>query len=178
MQRDAAFCYGIMDLYWHDLFFFPNMRVVCWEKRIDHAKETTFTISGYKGWKRAVGDKTKGLALHNHCLTHLRAMQYWPESKIRIETDSTVAMIVSCKVLEKNRYYVCNLAEVVQFLPLNELTFRSEHDKSTLTEMYILAKDGKLSEIHKTTPDNAKYTSPEIENVIRRKKIIVCFRSP
>ena len=66
------------------------------------------------------------------------------------------------------------MAQVLQFLALNELTFRGECDKSIHTEnglcmslfRYTLAKDAKMSEIQKTISGNAKSTSPEIQNAI------------
>ena len=43
VKRDAAFCFACRKF----------------GRRVDHTKETTFTISGFKGWKRAVGDQKK-----------------------------------------------------------------------------------------------------------------------
>ena len=52
MKRDAAFCFAC-----------PKFR-----RRVDHSEQTTFTISDFRGWKRAVGDKNKGLEMHDTCL--------------------------------------------------------------------------------------------------------------
>ena len=66
------------------------------------------------------------------------------------------------------------MAEVVQFLATNELSFRGDYEKLAKAESglfvklfrYTLLKDHKLSQILQTIPSNAKYTSPEIQNDI------------
>ena len=104
VKRDAAFCFACRKF----------------GRRVDHTKETTFTIIGFKGWKRAVGDKNKGLEMHDTCPTHIRAMKDWSEYELRLSTNATVGALVSSKVTENNRYYIRSIAEVIQFLALNE----------------------------------------------------------
>ena len=80
--------------------------------------------------------------------------------------------LVSSKVIENNRYYIRSIAEVIQFLALNELSLCRDCDKTEGKEMghfvnlfeYTLMKDTKLAEIQKCMPQNAKYTSPNIQN--------------
>ena len=42
-------------------------------------------------------------------------------------------MLVSSDVMEKRRYYVKSIGEIVQFLAINELSFRGSYDKSFWT---------------------------------------------
>ena len=67
-----------------------------------------------------------------------------------------------------------SIAEVIQFLALNELSLRGDYDKTEGKEMghfvnsfeYTLMKDTKLAEIQKRISQNAKYISPNIQNDI------------
>ena len=90
----------------------------------------------------------------------------WP-SKNRGTRDASVGR-------SSNRYYIRSIAAVIQFLALNELSLRGDYDKTEGKEMghfvnlfeYTLMKDTKLAEIQKCMPQNAKYTSPNIQNDI------------
>ena len=101
-------------------------------------------------------------------------MKDWYESELRLSTDATVGALVSSKVIENNRYCIQSMAEVIQFLALNELSLRGDYDKTEGKEMghfvnlfeYTLMKDTKLAEIQKRIPQNAKCTSPNIQNDI------------
>ena len=67
-----------------------------------------------------------------------------------------------------------SIAEVIQFLALNELSLRGDYDKTEAKGMghfvnsfeYTLMKDTKLAEIQKRISQNAKYISPIIQNDI------------
>ena len=69
--------------------------------------------------------------------------------------------------LERNRYYLSSIIDVVEFLAVNQLPFRG--DKDSFKDMsddgcglflsmfeYTLRKDEKLQEISKTIPGNAR----------------------
>ena len=90
VERDAAFCFACRKF----------------GRRVDHTKETTFTISGFGHRKRAVGDKNKGLEMHDICPTHIHAMKDWSEYELRLSTNATVGALVSSKVIENNQYYI------------------------------------------------------------------------
>jgi len=83
--------------------------------------------------------------------------------------------------LEKNRYYVMSIFDIIQFLVMNEMSFRgdkeSEAEISDPTDRmsqgkflnlfaYTAKKDEKLRSILPSIPENAKYTSPDIQNDI------------
>ena len=77
-------------------------------------------------------------------------------------------------MIENNRYYIRSIAEVIQFLALNELSLRVDYDKTEGKEMghfvnlfeCTIMKDITLAEIQKRIPQNTKYTSPNIQNDI------------
>lgn len=159
VQRDAAFCYPCRK-------FAPHHVVTENKKR--------FTVHGFFNWKRAVGDKEKGLLQHDNCTWHNEAMARWKEKLIRTDSGKSVSLMVSADVLEKRRYYVRSIAEVVKFLAVNELPFRGTYDLTQHEEgglfnrllSYTLTKDQKLAEIERTIPRNATLRSPEVQNDI------------
>ena len=109
-KRDAAFCYACRH-------FAPSS-----------LNNATFARKGYRGWKRAFGDKNKGLELHCRAATHLEAVSRWEERKQRASSQNTVKEMVSNNVYERRRYYVRAIAEVIKFIAVNELSFRGDYD--------------------------------------------------
>ena len=89
-------------------------------------------------------------------------------------TGTTALELVTEAVLSKQRYYIKSIAELIQFLAINEFPLRVDYGKETYCESglfhnllsYTLTKDKILAEIEKTIPQNAKYTSPMIQNLI------------
>ena len=154
-QRDAAFCFACRHFAPTTSFNF-----------------TTFAVKGYKGWKRALGDKNKGLEKHSHASSHLAAVCRL-EERNHIETSGhTVKELVSDDVYSKRQYYVRAIAEVIQFLALHELSLRGDYDTTSHHEKggfrnlfdFMISRDERLQEIIKEIPSNATYTSPDIQN--------------
>lgn len=160
VSRGAAFCY-------------PCRKYAC-GSMTENENRKTFTVSGFCNWKRAVGDKEKGLVQHDTSKNHENAMVDWKSRLTRVETNKSVSLMLSSEVLEKRRYYVKSLSEIVQFLAINELAFRgsyniTEHEEQGLFNKlfnYTLRKDSKLAEISKGIPKNATLKSPEVQNGI------------
>ena len=107
-------------------------------------------------------------------------MTAWKENEKRKSRNEEVSTLVSQIRLEKNRYYMVSIIDVVQFLCLNELAFRGD-GKSELNTLYdddenepsglflrlfeyTLKKDEKLRTIYKSIPKNASYTSARFQN--------------
>ena len=138
------------------------------------SKEDTFTTTGYCDWKHALGDRAKGFLKHEGSVAHIVAMTNWKELQNRTKGDREISTMLSSDMLERNRYYVKSVVEVVQFIALNELAFRGTYDADVREEQglfsklfqFAMNKDSKLKEIHKSIPQNAKYSSPEIQNEI------------
>ena len=154
-KRDAAFCY------------------VCRHFAPSSLNNATFALKGYRGWKRALGDKNKGLELHCRAANHLEAVCRWEERKQRASSQNTVIKeMVSNNVYERRRYYVRAIAEVIKFMAVNELSFRGDYDKVLYRECglftdlfdFIVSRAKYLQEIINEIPANATYKSPDIQN--------------
>ena len=77
------------------------------------------------------------------------------------------------KQIQNHRYYIKSIAECIQFLSVNELGFCITYDEDLKTNLVyfkivlnFLLKNAKLKEIVSTIAENAKYTSPNIQNEI------------
>lgn len=147
---------------------------------VDKCKDHTFTVTGFNCWKTAT-EKNKGLQKHAVSQMHINAMAQWCERETRKSSKLEVSEILCQGQIDKNRYYVTSIFDVVQFLVMNEMSFRG--DKESAAEIgdptdrlsqgkflnlfaYTIKKDEKLRLIIPTIPENAKYTSPEIQNEI------------
>ncbi len=153
-MRDASFCFA------------------CRKFGSNTDREDIFTMRGYTNWKKAL-EKDGGFLKHASGTPHFRAMMAWQEHKHRSETGDTIAHLLGQTQVEKNRYYVKSMGEVIQFLTVNELALRGHYheggDEEGLVNKlfdYTLKKDPKLADITKCIPEIAKYTSNVIQNEI------------
>jgi len=154
---------------------------------------------GFRNWKTALEDG-RGLVQHAASIGHIAAMAKWSEFEVRRNSCKTIEHQLSGEQLLRNRYYVKSIAEVVQFLAVNELSFRGDNEGIGLHDddhdsncgglflnlfQYTLLKDAKLRDISACIPKNAKYTSPEIQNeiisamacAVQRKIVQACQQS-
>ena len=152
VERDAVFCFTCR--------VFGNT----------HPGATKFTVERYSNWKHAVGDNTKGLNKHGNFIGHNAAVNMWISKKVRLQNANSVSLMISGDVLERRRYYVRNIAEIVQFLAVNELAFRGDYDLQNQEKKglfinlfnFTASKDFKLAAITKEIPQNANLKSPDI----------------
>nr|CAH7727985.1 unnamed protein product [Callosobruchus chinensis] len=108
IEKDAAFCYPCQQ-------FLPH-----------GSKQTSYTSTGFRNWKNATDSKT-GFPKHEKSISHIQAMSMWQEKLQRISTSSSVETMINQKLLEKYRYYVKSIFEVIQFLIINELALRGNY---------------------------------------------------
>lgn len=156
VSRDSLFCYPCRQ-------FITD----------SHKRENTYTPTGYKNWKHAT-DKSKGLGKHNDSKEHIAAMAAWQEKKNRLSTNAEIAVLLSGNVLEKRRYYMKAIIEVIVFLVQNELALRGSWDSDEYSETglftnlfeFSMRNDEKLAQCQAVMPRNALYTSPNIQNEI------------
>ena len=135
--------------------------------------DDAFTTLGYNNWKRAL-ETDRGLKKHQSCTSHINSNKLWNERIQRDSNESTIANQLVSQQLERNRYYIKSIVEVMQFLIVNELSIRGHYDATKSSESglflklfdYTLKRDQKLATIASTIPANAKYTSPDIQNEI------------
>jgi len=104
------------------------------------------------------------------------------QSTILESWQNIVGQQLNSEQLERNRYYVKGIAEVVQFLAVNELGFRGDTiassadleanicDDINVSGMFghlfefAMKRDPHLRSVTHAMPKNAKYSSPEIQN--------------
>ena len=155
VMKDAAFCYA------------------CRQFNKFGSKETAYTEQGFRNWKNAL-DHGRGFPKHEKSETHIQAMAMWKEKEIRDNSSTAVSTLVNDSILEKHRYYVKCIIEIIQFLVVNELALRGEYVLEEHAETglfnklfeYTLKKDKTLAECAATIPKNSTYRSPEIQNEV------------
>lgn len=153
VAKDAAFCYA------------------CMQFNRFGTKETAYTENGFRNWKNAL-DSGRGFPKHEKSEAHMKAMAMWKENQIRISSSTSVSTLVNQKILEKHRYYIKSIVEVIQFLAVNELAFRGDYEIDEHVENglffklfeFTMKKDKTLAECATVIPKNATYLSPEIQN--------------
>lgn len=137
------------------------------------SKNQIFVTTGYNHWKMALV-KNKGLHKHDTSDTHLTNMSAWKDKENRETQKKDISLLLSADVLEKRRYYVQAIVQTISFLAKNELAFRGTWDTETQHEEglfnsffeFMISKDDKLKSCAEMMPQNAKYTSPDVQNEI------------
>ena len=149
VERDAVFCFPCR-------YFTPKV-----------PKEDAFTSTGYRNWKRALGDQKKGLQQHNNSIHHLHSMTLWIEYQRRVAENKSISTLLCDTILDKHRYYVQSIADVIKFLVVNELPLRADDSEIGLFRNlfeYSLYKDEKLADVNEMIPKNATCMSGMIQN--------------
>lgn len=129
-------------------------------------KEVAYTSTGFRDWKHA----TK----HESSTAHVQAMCSWKELLNRDKNQSSIKELLTDTILEKRRYYMTSIIEVIVFLIANEVGFRGNWDEDQHKENGLFRnlfefklKDNEcLRTCQHAMPRNATYTSPEIQNEI------------
>jgi hypothetical protein len=130
---------------------------------------------------------------HTNAKYHHEATINAEEFQKRMESGQTVRHEIDSGVkatVKKNRLMLSGILEVIRFCAINELPFRG-HESGGLfnATLQLIAKAGhEGAKMVETAPDNAKYTSPQIQNelieclaeclledVIRRVNDSPCF---
>jgi len=161
VQRDAAYCYSC-------------------RKFISSTStgEHPFRLEGFRNWKTAL-EKGRGFSQHQASADHATSVSLWKEAQLRKNTHQEVNTLVNSTQLDKNRYYLSCIVDIIKFLSTNELPLRGDQescgavlDTDSVSSAglfiklfeYTLRKDDKLRDVIKSIPKNAKYTSPDIQN--------------
>lgn len=161
-SRDAAFC--------HICRKFVDTKGSSQKGIIENK---AFTTIGYRNWKSAC-EKGKGFEQHANSSTHISAQTDKEMQKKKLDTNASVSVQLTSDVYTRRRYYVKSIAQVVQFLAVNELPLRGSWEEGKERGMftslfeYTLTKDKQLADIAKSIPRNATYTSPEVQNDVIR----------
>lgn len=158
VERDAAFCYAC--------------------RKYKSASDATFSSKGFSDWKHAL-ETGKGLNKHATSKEHLVCETMWRDSEKRRETGKEISTLLNSEQLSRNRYYMSAIIDMMEFLVVNQLPLRGDNAgfASVLEDSgsmglflslfeYSMRKDPELNRITKTIPQNARYTSPQIQNEI------------
>lgn len=108
-------------------------------------------------------------------------MKQCGEIQKNVETGKEISTLLNSEQLARNRYYISAVIYMLEFLVVNQLPLRGDNagfasvltldDNSSMGLFlslfeYTMRKDPKLTRITKTIPQNARYTSPQIQNEI------------
>lgn len=155
VEKDAAVCH------------------VCRVYGVRETKENIFIEKGYRNWKHALS-KGRGFQQHQESRAHIINHSKWAEERLRVAHHAEISTLVNDSVLEKNRYYVSSIFDIIRFIAEHEIAFRGSYDVKSHRESgifvdlfeYTLRKDSKLAEAARAIPQNATYLSGEIQNEI------------
>ena len=115
VMKDACFC-------------FPCRKY----SKAGNEKDVIFTVRGFTNWKAAL-ETGRGLQKHASSYTHVQAAATWAEHTAREATGATIdSMLVGKTALEKNRYYVKSIGDVIKFICVNELSLRGTKESWSL----------------------------------------------
>ena len=140
-------------------------------------KKDTFTHTGFSNWNMAT-TKDKGFQKHAKSSSHECAMKAWEEHSKRISEGSNIEIMV-LKRIPEHRVWVHAVFNVVKYLAFNGLPFRGDGEHTdfvsgnvggglylnTFSEL-LFQINPELERISKRLPDNAKYSSPDIQNEV------------
>ncbi|KAJ6648275.1 Zinc finger MYM-type protein 1 [Pseudolycoriella hygida] len=153
VSRDAAYCF------------------VCRQFDVVGSKELAFKVNGFSNWKRAL-EKNAGFVKHEQAVTHKSAMISWHERKTRIANNNGISELVSNTVLQKRRFYMKTMIEILIFLITNEVAIRGSWDIDNHKEdgvfrnlfEFEISHNKELRKCAEFMPKNATYLSPDIQN--------------
>lgn len=112
-------------------------------------------------------------------------MQFFRGNIARKKQNKDISTLLSNEFLALRKYYAESILDIVTFLASNELAFRGNWDMDALRENglflsmfeYTMRKDDKLRKSTSIIPQNAKYTSPEIQNELIASAVACTQRS-
>ena len=159
VERDAAFC-------------FPCRMFKVGSSRC----ESTFTVTGFRNWKHAMGQKGI-ITSHDKCDVHKQAMIDWKQYKINMQHHTSVQdrnNSVCSQQIHHNRHYIKTIAEVLRLCAMQDLALRGHregedsHNPGNFLKILELIgnHDSVVGEKLRNGPQNATYTSPEIQNSV------------
>ncbi|XP_025410974.1 zinc finger MYM-type protein 1-like isoform X1 [Sipha flava] len=154
--------------------------VFCFPCRIfgtAHLTENTFTVIGFKNWKKLCGSrdsKTKKskLSLHASTINHINCMSRWLEYKNSLKQGSIISKLSTAykEHIDKNRQYIKCLIDIVIFLGRQGLPFRGHREnedalnKGNFKELCLLFSKHHIEFEKKYIFNSTNHTSWAIQN--------------
>ena len=159
VERDAAFC-------------FPCRMFKVGSSRC----ESTFTVTGFHNWKHAMGQKGI-ITSHDKCDVHKQAMIDWKQYKINMQHHTSVQdrnNSVCSQQIRHNRHYIKTIAKVLRLCAMQDLALRGHREGEDYQNPGNFLKILELIGNHDSVvgeklwngPQNATYTSPEVQNSV------------
>ena len=135
--------------------------------------EATFTKIGFSDWKHALG-KSGAVTVHDKSLSHKKSIISWKEFTKNVERGTSVVNQIDSlhkQEVKKNRHYMKSICQVLLLCARQELSLRG-HDESSQSInkgnfhelLSLLAAHDPIVLERMNGPNNATYTSPEIQN--------------
>ncbi|KAI2645227.1 Zinc finger MYM-type protein 1 [Labeo rohita] len=158
VKADSAFCF------------------CCRKFNVGTSRVDAFVNAGYRNWKNA-NETDRGFHKHQTSKEHLSSYAMWKERERRVSSGKEISTLLNADQLQKNRYYVSSIIDVIGFLVENQLPLRGKLDAfDNMSEGgsglflslldYTIKKDPLLADAVKTLPRNATYTCHDIQNEI------------
>ena len=134
--------------------------------------ESTFTVTGFRNWKHAMGQK--GIITSHD--VHKQAMIDWKQYKINMQHHTSVQdrnNSVCSQQIHHNRHHVKTIAEVLRLCAMQDLALRGHREEDShnpgnfLKILELIGNhDSVVREQLRNGPQNATYTSPDIQNSV------------
>ena len=141
------------------------------------AANKTFTVTGFRNWKAALGGKDKGFTKHENSPFHLRNIESWTQQQKRKDQGKSLETVIN--VIEEDHVkWLEVIFHIVRYLCANGLPFRGDEECLDFNEglsgglflntinTLVFQMQPELETIAKKMPRNAKYLSSDVQNEI------------
>ena len=94
--------------------------------------ESAFTVNGFRNWKHATG-ASGILNKHANCHSHKQAVVAWKQYKLATQRGSTVSECLGnarSEMIQKNRYYIKSLLEVLLLCSKQGISIRGHKESN------------------------------------------------
>ena len=149
----------------------------CYPCKVFNAlRDGVFISTGFNNWKMALASG-KGFDKHEKSDSHIDCMKMWFERLHRDQTDTTVSNLIAKPNTEHRTWLFC-VFETVRVLVKQGLPLRGDKESTnfesgveggnflSLLNDYAFKLRPELLTIAKRLPENAKYTSPDVQNEV------------
>ena len=83
-------------------------------------------------------ENDKGIKRHAISQPHILAVKQLMEKEIRVVNHLTISEQFKTKILEQRRYYICSIAETIQFVIVNKFSLRGNYNEQLGKEEGLL----------------------------------------
>ena len=159
-NEDAAFCFAC--------------------RHFGSSKDLSFVEVGFSNWKNAKASKSKGLNGHASSDCHINSIVAWAEYKRMQSSSTSVGQILNeahQRAVEENRSCIKTVAEILLYTGRQNIAQRGHREQddaaaglnkgNVLELLNLIGKHhSKIAKKIEGINENAKYTSPQIQNEV------------